>query len=64
MCEVMEKYAKEYAKEYAEKYAAQKKDEDIRAALNKRIEIETICEVMGVSRDRVERIQKELLVNH
>lgn len=60
MCEVMEKYAKEYAKEYA----AQKKDEDIRTALKKGIEIETICEVMGVARDYVERIQKELLVNN
>lgn len=56
MCEVMEKYAKEYAKEYV----AKEKDEDISAALKKGFSIESICEIMRVTRDRVEKIQKDL----
>ena len=56
MCEVMEKYAKEYAKEYV----AKEKDEDIRAALKKGFSIESICEIMRVTRERVEKIQKDL----
>lgn len=56
MCEVMEKYAKEYAKEYV----AKEKDEDIRAALKKGFSIDTICEMMRVTKERVEKIQKNL----
>ena len=56
MNEIIEKYAKEYAKEYASK----EKDEDIRAALEKGFSIESICEVMRVTRERVEEVQKDL----
>ena len=47
MNEIMEKYAKEYA-------SKEKDDEDIRAALEKGFSIESICEVMRVTRERVE----------
>ena len=60
MCEVMENYAKEYAKEYVKEYAAKEKDEDIRAALKKGFSIDTICEMMRVTKERVEKIQKAL----
>ena len=53
MNEIMEKYAKEYA-------SKEKDDEDIRAALEKGFSIESICEVMRVTRERVEEVQKDL----
>lgn len=56
MCKVMENYAKEYAKEYATK----EKNEDIRAALKKGFSIDTICEMMRVTKERVEKIRKDL----
>lgn len=56
MCEVMEKYAKEYVEK--------EKDDDIRAALKKGIEIETICEVLRVTRGRVERVRKDMMIHN
>ena len=54
MCEGMEKYAYEYAKEYA----AAEKNANIQAALRKGFSIESICEIMRVTREHVEEIQK------
>lgn len=59
MCEVMENYAKEYAKEYA-RVCYKEKNEDIRAALKRGFSIDTICEMMRVTKERVEKIQKAL----
>lgn len=52
MCEVMEKYAI--------KYAENEKNRDILAALKKGIAPGRICEVMGVTPERVEKIRKTM----
>ncbi len=52
MCEVMEKYAIEYAEN--------EKNRGILAALKKGIVPGTICEVMGVTPERVEKIRKTM----
>ena len=52
ICEVMEKYAI--------KYAENEKNRDILAALKKGIAPGTICEVMGVTPERVEKIRKTM----
>lgn len=52
MCEVMEKYAI--------KYAENEKNRDILAALKKGITPGRICEVMGVTPERVEKIRKTM----
>ena len=64
MCEVMEKYAKEYAIEFAKERVAKEKDDSIRTALEKGIAVKTICEVMRVTQEHVEKIQKEMLLKN
>lgn len=52
MCEVMEKYAIEYAEN--------EKNRDILAVLKKGVAPGTICGVMGVTPERVEKIRKTM----